>query len=101
MGIDNHDWITIQSVKAWLPDSMVMAGVLNYDSCQPDCASGQEVTFPVQVLATVPLTCAVQIGAVGSTSSEQAYVYSKITVNALSGNPPSFLVGNSVFRVCG
>jgi hypothetical protein len=100
MGIDNHDWITIQSVNTWLPDSMAMTGVLNYDNCRPDCASGQEVTFPVQVLATIPQICTVQIGTAGSTSPEQGYVYSKITVNALSGNPPPFLMGNSVFRVC-
>jgi hypothetical protein len=100
MGIDNHDWITIQSVNTWLPDSMAMAGVLNYDNCQPDCARGQEVTFPVQILATAPQTCTVQIGATGSTSPEEAYVYGKISVNALSGSPPSFLVGNAVFNVC-
>jgi hypothetical protein len=101
MGIDNHDWITIQSVNTWLPGSMTMTGVLNYDNCQPDCASGQEVTLPVHVLARVPQTCTVQIGAAGSTSPQEAYVYSEISVNALRGNPPSFLVGNTVFKVCG
>lgn len=100
MGIDNHSWITIQSVNTWLPDSMTMTGVLNYDTCQPSCAGGQELTVPVQVMATVPQTCTVQIGMVGSTSPEQAYVYSEITVNALSGSPPSFLVGNQVFSAC-
>lgn len=101
MGIDNHDWITIHSVNAWLPDSVTMTGVLNYDNCQPDCASGSELTFPVQVVATTPQNCTVQIGATDSTSPEVAYVYGEITVKALSGQPPAFLVGNSVFKVCG
>lgn len=100
MGIDNHDWITIQKVNTWGSDSMSMTGVLNYDNCQPDCASGQEVTFPVQVIATAPKTCTVQIGTVGSTSPDEAYVYSMISVSALSGKSPSFLLGNSVFKSC-
>ena len=101
LGIDNHDWIDIQSLDAWGPDSMTMTGVLNYDNCQPDCASGQELTFPVQVVATAPQTCTVRVGELGSTTPQEAYVYSKISVNALSASPPSFLVGNSVFKVCG
>jgi surface antigen len=100
MGIDNHDWITIQRVGTWLPDRMVMAGTLNYDNCQPDCASGQELTLPVRVLAKAPQRCAVQIGPTGSTSSEVANVYSQITVEAVSGHPPSSLLGSSVFKVC-
>lgn len=100
MGIDNHDWITIQRVDTWGPDSMSMTGVLNYDKCQPDCASGPEATVPVKVTATDPRTCIVQIGMVGATSPREVYVYSKINVNALSGNPPSFLLGDSVFKVC-
>ena len=101
LGIDNHDWIDIQSLNGWTPDSMTMSGVLNYDECQPDCASGPMVTFPVQVVATAPQTCTLQVDQVGSTLPQQAYVYSKISVNALSGSPPSSLVGNSVFHVCG
>jgi hypothetical protein len=100
LGIDNSDWIKVQSLNAWNADSMIMAGVLHHDNCQPDCAGGQIVTYPVQIVATTPQTCTVQIGEIGSGSSEQAYVYSEISVTALSGNPPSYLVGNSVFKVC-
>jgi hypothetical protein len=101
LGIDNVDWIDIQSVTSWGSDSMTMTGVLNYNNCQPSCAGGQMFTFPVQVVATAPQTCAVHVNKLGSTSLEQAYVYSKISVNALGGSPPSFLVGDSVLKVCG
>jgi hypothetical protein len=101
LGIDNHDWIDIQSLDAWSPDSMTMTGVLNYDNCQSGCANGQELTFPVQVVATAPQTCTVRVGEPGSNPPQKAYVYSQINVNALSGSPPSFLVGNSVFKICG
>jgi hypothetical protein len=101
LGIDNADWIDIQTVNSWGPYSLTMTGVLNYNNCQPSCAGGQMLTFPVQVVATAPQTCSVQVGKLGSTSPEDAYVFSKISVNALSGSPPSFLVGNSVLKVCG
>ena len=100
LGIDNHDWIAIQSLDAWAADSMTMTGVLNYDKCQPDCASGPMVTFPVQVVATAPQTCTLQKDQTGSLSPEKAYVYSKINVRALSGSAPPSLIGDSVFNAC-
>ncbi|HEX3965804.1 MAG TPA: hypothetical protein VHZ03_55710 [Trebonia sp.] len=100
LGIDNVDWIAIQDVNEWGPDSMTMTGVLHYDECKPSCAGGPQVTFPVQVVASLPRTCSVNVGWVGSTSPEEAYVYSTISVNALAGSPPSFLTGSSVFQVC-
>ena len=102
LAIDNHDGIAIQALDAWGPASMTMTGVLTYDECQPDCAAGPTVTFPVQVIATAPRTCTLQVDQQGSTLPEKAYVYNEITVKALSGNPPTQLVGNSVFKVgCG
>jgi hypothetical protein len=101
LGIDNVDWIDIKSVNTWGPDSMTMTGVLNYNNCKPSCAGGQMFTFPVQILATAPQKCTVQVNESGSTSPQEAFVYSKISINALSGNPPAFLVGNSVLKVCG
>lgn len=100
LAIDNHDGIAIQSLNAWDPESMTMTGTLAYDECQPDCGAGPTVTFPVQVIATAPKTCTLQVDQVGSTVPKQAYVYSDITVKVLSGNPPTYLVGNSVFKVC-
>jgi hypothetical protein len=100
LAIDNHEGIAIQSLNAWGPDSMIMTGVLTHDECQPSCAAGPIVTFPVQVVATAPRTCTLQVDQLGSALPEQAYVYSKISVYALSGNPPSYLVGDSVFKAC-
>jgi hypothetical protein len=100
MGIDNVDWISINSVNSWTPDSVTMTGVLNYNNCQPDCPNGQLLTFPVQVVATSPQTCTVQVGWTSSSSPQTAYVYSRINVQALSGSPPAFPLGNLVFNVC-
>jgi hypothetical protein len=100
LAIDNHEGIAIQSLDAWLPGSMIMTGILDHDQCQPDCAAGPIVTFPVRVVATDSRTCALKMYQSGSTLPTQAYVYSKVTVSALSGNPPSYLVGDSVFKVC-
>ncbi len=99
LAIDNHEGIAIQSLTEWGPDTMIMTGVLDEDECQPDCAAGPIVDFPVQVVATDPLTCTLQAFP-GSGLPQQAYVYSKISVNALSGNPRSDLVGDSVFEAC-
>jgi CHAP domain/IPT/TIG domain len=100
LAIDNHDGIAIRALDAWGPEIMIMTGVLTYDECQPDCAAGPTVTFPVQVIATTPQTCTLQVDQQGSTLPDKAYVYSDITVKALSGNPPANLVGNSVFKAC-
>jgi hypothetical protein len=100
LAIDNHDGIAIQSLDAWGPESMTMTGVLTYDECQPACAAGPIVTFPVRVVASAPQKCTLQIDQTGSALPEQAYVYSEISVIALSGDPPPSLIGNSVFKAC-
>jgi hypothetical protein len=100
LAIDNQEGIAIQSLDTWLPESMIMTGILSHDECQPDCAAGPIVTFPVRVVATDPRTCDLQTYQSGSTLPAQTYVYSKVTVSVLSGNPPSYLVGDSVFKVC-
>ncbi len=101
LGIDNSDWIDVQAVNSWDAANITITGVLHHDTCQPDCASGQMVTYPVQVVGSTPQTCTVQIGEAGSGTSQAAYVFSQISVRALSGSPPSYLVGDSVFHVCG
>ena len=100
LAIDNHDGIAIHSLNSWGPESMTMTGVLTYDECQPACAAGPIVNFPVRVVASAPQKCTLRADQTGSTLPKQAYVYSKISVIALSGNPPSFLTGNSVFKAC-
>lgn len=100
MQIDNHEWVAIQALDSWGADSMTMTGVLYHDKCQPDCMAGPMVTYPVQVVASAPQTCTVQIGSAGSETPEQAYVFGKISVRALNGTPPSDLTGDSVFHSC-
>jgi hypothetical protein len=101
LGIDNVDWIDINSVNTWGPDSMTMTGVLNYNNCKPACAGGQMFTFPVQVVATAPQTCTVQVEKSGSPTHQEAFVFSRISINAISGSPPAFLIGGSVLKACG
>jgi hypothetical protein len=100
LAIDNHDWIAIRSLNAWSPEGMIMTGILNHDECQPDCAAGPNIKIPVRVVATNPRICALQTFQSGSTLPARAYVYSKVSVTVLSGNPPSDEVGDSVFKVC-
>lgn len=77
-----------------------MTGILDHDKCQAGCAAGPIVTFPVRVVATDPRTCALETFQSGAALPAQSYVYSKVSVSAVSGNPPSYLVGDSVFKVC-
>jgi hypothetical protein len=100
LSIDNHDYIEVGSLSAWTADTLSLTGVLHYDDCQPDCASGQQISVPVDVVATDPQTCTVQLGTIDAATSEKAYVYSKIDVRALGASPRPDLVGNSVLRVC-
>lgn len=95
LAIDNQDWVSIQSLDTWSPESMIMTGILHQTS-----ALRPAVTFQVRVVATDPRTCALQKYQLGSTLPAQAYVYGNISVSARSGNPPSYLVGDSVFKVC-
>lgn len=100
LAIDNHEGIAIQSLDTWNPETMIMTGILDHDECQPDCAAGPIAKFPVRVVATDPQTCALLRNQSASTLPAQAYVYTRITVTPLSGNPPPYLVGDSVFKAC-
>jgi hypothetical protein len=95
MGIDNHNYISTLHLTAWGPDRLTATGVLNQDDCKPDCASGPYSTYPVQVAASDPRHCTVQIDY--GPGTRETYVFSKITVRALSGSPFQYLVGDSVF----
>ena len=83
LAIDNHEGIAIRSLTEWGPDTMIMTGVLDEDECQPDCAAGPIVDYPIQAVATDPLTCTLHAFP-GSGLPQKAYVYSKISVNALA-----------------
>jgi pimeloyl-ACP methyl ester carboxylesterase len=99
IGIDNHDSITNIQWTAGSQDDLIGTGTLHYDNCNPDCASGSLGTAPVQITASNPQQCAVQLypNGLGSPSQTvQAEVFSQIDVQALQGNPPSSLVGDAV-----
>lgn len=96
IGLDNHDslsklnWTQVTSSKA------TATGTLNYDNCTPDCASGTYVQYPVQLAASDPMHCTVAVYEPYSDVSQetQAYVFNRIQLTALGGNPPSYLVGS-------
>jgi pimeloyl-ACP methyl ester carboxylesterase len=97
IGLDNHDSI---SALRWAQPSqtgITATGTLNVDNCTPDCASGTYDSYPVELVVSAPQHCTVNVYQQYSDkfNSEQAYVYNTIYVKALSGSPPSYLVGNT------
>jgi hypothetical protein len=99
IGIDNHNYISDLQWAAGSQGDLIGTGTLHYDDCNPDCASGTYHTSPVQITASDPQQCSVQIypqGLGNPSQTVQADVFNRINVQALQGNPPSFLVGNPV-----
>jgi hypothetical protein len=80
-------------------------GTLNVNNCTPDCANGTNVQYPIQMSASNPQHCNVAVYKQYSSVSQQkkAYVFNKIQLKALSGNPPSYLMGSTqtLPPVCG
>jgi hypothetical protein len=64
-------------------------GPLNVNNCTPDCANGTNVQYPIQMSASNPQHCNVAVYKQYSSVSQQkkAYVFNKIQLKALSGNP--------------
>jgi pimeloyl-ACP methyl ester carboxylesterase len=97
IGLDNHDFL---SGLQWTMTSTASAtanGTLNVDDCNPDCASGTTVTYPVQLSASTPQICTVAVYAQYSSVPQQetARVFNTIRVKALRGSPPSNLIGST------
>ena len=61
IGIDNHDSITKIQWAADNQGNLVGTGTLNYDNCNPDCASGSLETFPIKITASNPRQCTVTL----------------------------------------
>jgi hypothetical protein len=105
IGIDNHDSITNIKWAAGSQGDLIGTGTLNYDKCNPDCASGPLGTAAVQITASNPQRCTVQLypnGLANPSQTTQAEVFSQLDVQALQGSPPSFLVGGAVLpKPCG
>jgi hypothetical protein len=97
IGLDNHDSISGLDWAQPAPAGITATGTLNFDTCTPDCAAGTYVTYPVELMVSAPQNCMVKVYQTygDQFSAKAAYVYNTIYVKALSGNPPSYLVGNS------
>jgi hypothetical protein len=101
IGIDNHNYI---DGLQWAPGSqsdLVGTGTLHYEDCNPSCVGGTYEAIPVQITASHPQRCSVQLYPKGLGNPSQtvnADVFNQIDVKALQGNPPSFLVGTSVLQ---
>jgi len=106
--LDNTDSITGLKWTRVSPTSANAAGTLHSDNCKPNCAAGTVLTYPVELAASNPQRCTVKVyyngtdpgidqGGLnnGSSRTVSAYVFDKTYVQVLSGNPPSYLVGNS------
>jgi len=97
IGLDNHDSLSGLHWAPVSPANATATGTLNVNNCTPDCASGTNVQYPIQLSASNPQHCNVAVyKKYGSVSQqEKAYVFNKIQLKALSGNPPSYLVGST------
>jgi hypothetical protein len=97
IGLDNVDYLSGLRWTQVNSSSATATGTLNVDNCKPDCASGTQVQYPVQLVASNPQQCTVTVytPSTGASQQMQADVFNQIQVTALSGNPPSFLVGTS------
>ncbi|WP_319666099.1 hypothetical protein [Streptomyces scabiei] len=99
IGLDNHEWYSDLQWGHIGPDSAKATGTLHENKCEPSCADGEYVTYPIEVLATDPKQCAVEVYDRRSDEMRivQAYVFNEISARALSGNPRPDLVGD-VFK---
>jgi hypothetical protein len=97
IGIDNHDYLTGLTWDYSAPDMATARGTLSLDDCNPDCASGQRLSYPATVVASAPTNCSITTTFGGSGGG---YVYSKITVAVESGNPNPNYVGDYLSPQC-
>ena len=97
IGLDNADSISGLQWSKTSQNSAKATGILNADSCKPDCASGSYVNYPIQLLVSDPQQCTVSVHKPYSYVSQQenVLVFSKIYVNVLEGHPPADLAGNT------
>jgi hypothetical protein len=97
IGIDNHDFLVGLTWDYSTSSQATATGQLSLNDCTPDCADGQQHTYPAKVQATAPTNCTIgqPIG-----SSHGGYAYSKITVTAPSGNPDPRYVGDYLSPQC-
>ena len=95
IGIDNHNWIDGLQWAAGSQGDLVGTGTLHYDDCNPNCAAGSYETFPLQITASNPQHCTVQLypDGVGNPSQPvQAEVFSQLDIRGLQGNLPSSIL---------
>jgi pimeloyl-ACP methyl ester carboxylesterase len=97
IGLDNHDFIAGIQWANVTPSGATANGTLSVDNCTPDCASGTSVLSTVQLLLSDPQHCTVNVYKQHSdvAKPKNVYVYNKIFVKVLSGNPPASLVGTT------
>ncbi|WP_406469008.1 hypothetical protein [Streptomyces sp. NBC_01594] len=98
IALDNHDYISGLQWKQRGSSDIKATGTLNENTCEPSCSDGDYVTYPIEVRASDPRKCTVEVYKPDSDERRmvEAYVYNKISVRALSGNPAPFLVGDEV-----
>jgi hypothetical protein len=97
IGLDNSDSLSGLRWAQVSSDSATAKGSLNVDNCTPDCASGSNIKYPIELLASDPQHCIVTVYKQYSTVSKQenTYVFNKMRLKALGGNPPSQFIGST------
>lgn len=96
IGLDNVDSLTGLQWVHMTPTVATANGVLNYNSCVPACAAGHYVHYSVELTASDPTHCTVAVYAPHSDVSSRvpAYVFNKLRLTAVSGNPPAEFMGS-------
>ncbi|MDA8065551.1 MAG: hypothetical protein M0031_08640 [Thermaerobacter sp.] len=88
--VDNHDGFSHLAWRGEGGAAAYAAGVAYVDECQPDCASGQSVERPVNLLASDPQSCEIQLvnPTTGAMTSQRAYIYHQIVIRSTGSVPP-------------
>ncbi|WP_158973323.1 hypothetical protein [Streptomyces griseus] len=99
IALDNHNYISDLQWKQPGASDIKATGTLNENKCEPSCAEDDYVTYPIEVRASEPRQCAVEVYKPYSDEKRMvgAYVYDRISVRTLNGNPDPSLVGDEVF----
>ncbi len=88
--VDNHDGFSHLAWRGEGGAAADAAGVAYVDECQPDCASGPVVDRPVDLFASDPQSCEIQLvnQATGNMTSQRVYIYHQIVIRSTGSVPP-------------
>jgi hypothetical protein len=102
IGLSNSDSIDGLHWERTGQDSITATGTLNHDSCNPDCADGNDISYTIEITASRPQHCILSVYPYPNPNSDPphsvtANVFDNISIRTSNGNLPSYLAGHSAF----